>query len=169
MRFADLGPLPLSIMVSLGIAVVILAVRVFVLVRMRQRHQRENQRENRQETERLRSLVVAYRSLAGSFTPATADQRGQLEEALAEVVLFGTVRQVELAVACVQAIQRQEAPGYQALVDDLRADLREQLGLEPIPAELHIPAAGPGRPRQPGRPGNAKGGPASPALRDEVD
>jgi hypothetical protein len=165
MRFADLGPLPLSILVSLGIAVVILAVRVFVLVRMRQRHQREN----RQETERLRSLVVAYRSLAGSFTPATADQRGQLEEALAEVVLFGTVRQVELAVACVQAIQRQEAPGYQALVDDLRADLREQLGLEPIPAELHIPAAGPGRLRQPGRPGNAKGGPASPAPRDDVD
>jgi hypothetical protein len=165
MRFADLGPLPLSIMASLGIAVVILAVRVFVLVRMRQRHQREN----RQETERLRSLVVAYRSLAGSFTPATADQRGQLEEALAEVVLFGTVRQVGLAVACVQAIQRQEAPGYQALVDDLRADLREQLGLEPIPAELHIPAAGPGRLRQPGRPGNAKGGPASPAARDDVD
>jgi hypothetical protein len=168
MRFADLGPVPISIMASLAVAVVLLAVRIFVLVRLRKKHQRES----RQETERLRSLVAAYRSLAGSFSPATGDHRAQLEEALSDIVLFGSLRQVEMAVACVPTLVRQEPVDYQPLVDDLRADLREQLGLEPIPPTLEIPQAGPGRVRLIGRPGPARGAAATaPASgpRDDVD
>lgn len=63
MRLTDLGPLPLSIIASLVVAVVLLAIRIFVMQRMQQRRQREN----RQETERLKSLVAAYRSLAVRF------------------------------------------------------------------------------------------------------
>lgn len=78
MRLSDMGPLALTLFfASLFIAVILLALRVFVMGRV----QTQRQHENRQETERLKSLVAAYRS-------------------------------------------------------DLRADLRVQLGLDPIPAGL---------------------------------
>ena len=169
MRVADWEAVPTAIIASLAVAVVVLAVRVFVLVRLRKKHQREM----RQETERLRSLVLAYRSMAGSFSPATGEHRAQMEEALADVVLFGTLPQVEKAVACAQALVMGEPVDYQPLVDDLRADLREQLGLEPLPATLAIPASGPGRTRLPPlRSGRAGGGAAgtagaTPIARDD--
>jgi len=153
MRLTDLGPLPLTLIASLVIAVVLLAVRVFVMQRVQQRRQREN----RQETERLKSLVAAYRSLAGSFTPATRESGPQIEEALADIVLFGSLRQVELAVGCVNRLKRGEPVDYQPLVESLRFDLRMQLGLEPIPAGIALPVSGPGRASRAGR-GEGEGG-----------
>ncbi len=141
MNLANLGPLSLTLMASMVVAIVLLAIRVVVMQRVQQRRQREN----RQETERLKSLVAAYRALAGSFTPATAENGAQIEETLAELVLFGSLRQVELAAACLAALQRGEAPDCQPLVEELRADLRRQLGLDPIPPSLAIPRSGPGR------------------------
>ncbi len=141
MNLANLGPLSLTLMASMVVAIVLLAIRVVVMQRVQQRRQREN----RQETERLKSLVAAYRALAGSFTPATAENGAQIEETLAELVLFGSLPQVELAAACLAALQRGEAPDCQPLVEELRADLRRQLGLDPIPPSLAIPRSGPGR------------------------
>ena len=46
-----------------------LIMRVWLM----QRFRAETTRVNRQQSERLRFLVAAYRSLAGSFTPATAE------------------------------------------------------------------------------------------------
>ncbi len=153
MRLTDLGPLPLTLIASLLVAVVLLAVRVVVMQRVQQRRQREN----RQETERLKSLVAAYRSLAGSFTPASQEHGGQIEETLADIVLFGSLIQVELAVRCVNALKRGEPVDYQPLIGALRADLRRQLGLEPIPPRLALPDSGPGRALRPGR-GEGEGG-----------
>ncbi len=150
MRLGSLDDIhPLAIIVPVALAVVLLLVRLFILLRVRHRRQREN----RQETERLRSLVIAYRSLAGSFTPATGDHRLQLEEALADIVLFGDLRQVELAAGCAAALVRGEPVDTQPLVEALRTDLREQLGLAPIPPTLAIPPSGPG----PARPGPRDG------------
>jgi uncharacterized membrane protein YgcG len=143
MKLADLGPLPLSIIASLVVAVILLAVRIFVM----QRIQTQRQRENRQETERLKSLVAAYRSLAGSFSPATGEHRSQIEEALGDIVLFGSLRQVQLAAQYAVALTQGEAVDYQPLINELRSDLRTQLGLEPIPMSITLPAAGPGSTR----------------------
>ena len=153
MNLTSLGPLPLTLIASLVIAIVLLAIRVFVMQRVQQRRQREN----RQETERLKSLVAAYRALAGSFSPATVENAAQMEETLAEIVLFGSLPQVELAAACVAALKRGESPDYQPLVEELRSDLRRQLGLDPIPATLVLPASGPGRSAPRGR-GEGEGG-----------
>jgi len=153
MGITDLGPLPLSILVSVVVAVALLLMRVFVMHRVQQ----QRQRENRQETERLKSLVAAYRSLAGSFTPALEEQRMQIEETLSDIVLFGSIRQVELAAACARALTRGDPVSYQALIEDLRSELRTQLGLEAIPASLSLPPSGPGRPRE-GREGRGEGG-----------
>ena len=149
----DLGPLPLSIIGSLLLAVLLLAIRIFVM----QRVQSQRQRENRQETERLKSLVAAYRSLAGSFSPAREEHRDQLEETLADIVLFGSLREVELAARCALALTRGEPVSYQELIDALRADVRIQLGLAPIPASVQLPPSGPGR-RNRGDGGDAASG-----------
>ncbi|MES2547199.1 MAG: preprotein translocase subunit YajC [Pseudomonadota bacterium] len=141
MQVTDLGPLPLTLIASLVIAVILLAIRVFVM----QRVQQKRQRENRQESERLKSLVAAYRSLAGSFTPARQDHTPQLEETLADIILFGTIAQVELSVACANALKSEEYVDFQPLIKSLRADLRTQLGLEQIPSTLVMPASGPAR------------------------
>jgi uncharacterized membrane protein YgcG len=146
-RWLDLGTLPLTVIVSLLLAVVLLAMRVFVM----QRVQTARQRENRQESERLRSLVAAYRALAGSFSPAAPADRVALESALSDIVLFGSVRQVELAAAAAHNLAAGASVDYQTLVEDLRADLRRQLGLEPIPAHVDIPTSGPGASPRGGR------------------
>lgn len=156
MQIADLGPLPLTLIASLVIAVILLAIRVFVM----QRVQQKRQRENRQETERLKSLVAAYRSLAGSFTPARQDHTPQLEETLADIILFGSIVQVELSVACANGLKNDEYVDFQPLIKSLRSDLRTQLGLEQIPSSVVMPASGPARlPLNTGREGagNNKG------------
>ena len=153
MRLTDLGPLPLTLIASLVLAVVLLAVRVFVMQRVQQRRQREN----RQETERLKSLMAAYRSLAGSFSPAADEHGPQIEETLADLVLFGSLAQVELAAQCALRLRRGEPVDWQPLIEALRSDVRAQLGLDPIPASLVLPPSGPGRTPRAGR-GDGDGG-----------
>lgn len=154
MRLIDMGPLALTLFASLFIAVILLALRVLVMGRV----QTQRQRENRQETERLKSLAAAYRSMAGSFSPAAEADRMQLEEALADIVLFGSLSQVEQAAECATALVRGELVDTQPLIEALRADLRVQLGLEPIPAGLRLPHSGPGRSQRAGREGEGRGG-----------
>ena len=79
------------------------------------------------------------------------EHRPQIEEALGDIVLFGSVRQVELAAGYARAITRGEPVDYQPLINELRSDLRTQLGLEPIPGTLELPAAGPSRIARAGR------------------
>lgn len=154
MRLTDIDPLPLTLIASLVLAVILLAIRIFVM----QRVQQKRQRENRQETERLKSLVAAYRSLAGSFSPASLEHSPQIEETLADLVLFGSLEQVELAARCATNLRNGESVNYQPLIETLRFDLRMQLGLEPIPANVILPASGPGRQLRSGRGENEGGG-----------
>ena len=147
MNLSNIGASSLPIIISLVVAIVLLAIRIFVM----QRVQSKRQRENRQETERLKSLVAAYRSLAGSFSPATGEQSTQMEESLSDIVLFGSVEQVRMAAQCAMALKRNEAVDYQPLADSLRSDLRTQLGLGPIPDDIELPDSGPSRSAKNGR------------------
>jgi uncharacterized membrane protein YgcG len=158
MKLTEIGPLWITLIASLVIAVVLLGIRVFVM----QRVQQKRQRENRQETERLKFLVAAYRALAGSFSPAVEEHNTLIEETLADIVLFGSIEQVKLAVKCVQQLKANEYVDYQPLIHSLRLDLRLQLGLAPIPSHLLLPASGPSQsPRSNrGDSENTKGGEA---------
>lgn len=144
----EIGPIWITLIASLVLAIILLGIRVFVMLRIQQRRQREN----RQEAERLRSLVAVYRSLAGSFTPGSGgESQAQMEEALSEIVLFGSLYQVELAAQCINTIKTGGTPSYQKLIEDLRAELRSQLGLEPIPGTVKLPDSGPGQSAKTGR------------------
>jgi len=138
------NPLSLTLLVSLIVAVVLLTIRVLLM----QRIQKQRQRENRQESERLKSLIGAYRALAGSFSPGDGTERPQLDEALADIVLFGSLHQVTLAAECATALVSGGAVNWQPLIDDLRADLRQQLGLDSIPRDLVLPPLGPAQTRR---------------------
>ena len=83
-RFIPIDPLWLAIVVSALLTLGALIMRVWLM----QRFRAETTRVNRQQGERLRFLVAAYRSLAGSFTPATAEERHQVEAALSDVILW---------------------------------------------------------------------------------
>jgi uncharacterized membrane protein YgcG len=155
MSWHEWGPLSVPVIASLVVAVVLLAIRILVM----QRVQSKRQRENRQETERLKAMVNAYRALAGSFSPATAGDRQAQEEALADLVLFGSPHQVELAAGCAKELLAGRPLTCQALIDELRNDVRSQLGLDPIAAHVVLPASGPGRLTRAGRgDGEGRGG-----------
>lgn len=136
-----MGTLPTTLLASLLVAVVLLVVRIMVMQRVQDRRQREN----RQETERLKSLAAAYRALAGSFTPSGPGDRRQIEEAIAEIILFGDLPLVHLAAAAADELVLTGHADLGPLVEELRLDLRTQLGLEPVPQGLFIPPSGPGR------------------------
>ncbi len=148
----DMGTLPLTLLASLLVAVVLLILRIMLMQRVQDRRQREN----RQETERLKSLASAYRALAGSFTPAGPGDRRQIEEALAEIILFGDLPLVRLAAQAASELVHTGNADLGPLIDELRVDLRAQLGLEAIPTGLTIPPAGPGQAGGGG--GGGKGG-----------
>ena len=149
--------LSVTVITSFIVAIILLLVRVLIM----QRIQRRRQRENRQETERLKSLVSAYRALAGSFSPVNTQaitDTVQIEEALSEVILFGSITEVRMAAKAACHLKKGEVFQYQNLVNQLRDELRQQLGLDAIPDSIEIPPAGPGRANRNGERGNAGGG-----------
>jgi hypothetical protein len=153
-RNFDPQTIGLSLAVSLGVAFVVVGVRLWLM----QRHKRARQIEARQLTERLRALLGVCRALGGSFSPAGPGDVRLIEEALAELLLFGSLPQVRLAAQAAQQLASTGRADCQELVTQLRGELREQLGLEALPADLALPPAGPGRANQRGGGGGGGGG-----------
>lgn len=141
MGWFDSGAIPLTILATVALAMMLLVVRILILQKLFTRRQSEL----RQTSERTKALLAIHRALAGSFRPAQPRHAPQIEEALAEVLVFGTVAQVEMAVAAVHALQAGQPPQLQPLIDSLRAELRALLKVEPLPPELALPPSGPGR------------------------
>lgn len=131
----------LGILATVLLAMLLLIVRILIL----QKLFTKRQTALRQTSERTRALLVIYRALAGSFTPAQPRQAAQIEEALSEVVLFGTLEQVRMAAALVPTLQQGQVPDLQPLIENLRAELRQLLTLEALPPDVLLPPSGPGR------------------------
>jgi hypothetical protein len=136
---------PEAIAVTLGVSVVVALIVVGLRVWLLQRARRQMQLDSRKQTDRISALLAACRALGGSFTPAQPADARLMEEALADLMIFGNDAQVRLAAQAVAALSRGEIPDCQALVDLLRAELRQWLDLPPLPADLPLPLAGPGR------------------------
>ena len=153
MQFADITTVGLTMGAPLLIAIALLLTRAFVMGRA----QEKRQRANRQQTERLKSLVSAYRTLAGSFRPLREGEiiepgdHAAVEAALSDILLFGSAAQVAMASECAQALVQGAVPPLAPLVADLRRDLRTQLGLAPLDSALELPAPGPLRGRRQGK------------------
>ncbi|MBF5006731.1 hypothetical protein [Diaphorobacter caeni] len=88
--------------------------------------------------------------------------RDAVEAALSDVILLGTEAQVRMAAQAAQDMTAGRSIHTRELVVSLRDYVREALDLEPIPANLVIPAQGPLRPSTSGgnnrRAGGGSGG-----------
>lgn len=91
---------------------------------------------------------------AGAAEPATAPSwfersrqvRDAVEAALSDIILLGTEEHVRLAEAAARDLVAGRPVETAALVVALRDFIRKALDLDPIPADLRIPAQGPTRP-----------------------
>lgn len=84
--------------------------------------------------------------------------RDAVEAALSDIMLLGTEEQVRLAEKAVRELLAGRPVHVAELVVSLRTFIRGALDLDPIPADLAIPAQGPTRPSGSGGSGRGKGG-----------
>jgi heme exporter protein D len=172
MRNLDLSSWPALASTLLGLSVITL-IGVGIRLLVMQTVQRRRERENRQINERLRTLIMAYKTLGGSFTgnlavdpthlgdlraapgESSGDQRPStersrrirdaVEAALSDVILLGTEDQVRLAAAAAAELAMGRPVHSAELVISLRNFIRQVLDLDPIPADFVIPKQGPAR------------------------
>jgi heme exporter protein D len=172
MRNLDLSSWPALASTLLGLSVITL-IGVGIRLLIMQTVQRRRERENRQINERLRTLIVAYKTLGGSFTGNLAvdpmhlgDVRRQaerqvtvqrpssdrsrrirdaVEASLSDVILLGTEEQVRLAANAAAELAMGRPVHLDELVISLRNFVRQVLDLDPIPTGLAIPKQGPAR------------------------
>ncbi|QAY95433.1 hypothetical protein CWB41_06540 [Methylovirgula ligni] len=104
---------------------------------------------------------------AGKAAPGTLDAtvadgsdrrrriRDSVEAALSDIILLGTEEQVRLALRAANDLVAGHPVHTHELVVSLRNFIRKALDIDPIPADLAIPAQGPARPSASG--GRGKG------------
>ena len=80
--------------------------------------------------------------------------RDTVEAALSDIILLGTETQVRLASRAAQELAEGRPVHVHDLVVELRDFIRQALDLDPVPADVIIPAQGPTRPSS----GGGKGG-----------
>lgn len=80
--------------------------------------------------------------------------RDAVEAALSDIILLGTETQVRLASRAAQELAEGRPVHVHDLVIELRDFIRKALDLDPVPADVIIPAQGPTRPSS----GGGKGG-----------
>jgi uncharacterized membrane protein YgcG len=72
--------------------------------------------------------------------------RDAVEAALSDIILLGTEQQVRLAGKAVRELVAGRPVHVHELVVSLRSFIREALALDPVPADVELPAQGPTRP-----------------------
>ena len=117
----------------IGFASAVLLISVAYLV------DRWRDRANERQKLLVTYLVAAYRSLeAAANREPTAERNRLIEGALADIGLFGSPDQVTMANAFVEQMSSGRGASIDPLLDLLRNDLRNELGL---PATIDLPRA----------------------------
>lgn len=92
---------------------------------------------NKKREMRCSYLIDAYRRIEDTSQRAMDEnKRIQLESAVADIQLFGTLEQIEMARECAQSLQKDSSADFTPLLKKLRNDLRKELKLEAIPDDM---------------------------------
>ena len=100
---------------------------------------RKRERANRHRDIRLQYLIEAYRRLADASArhPSSAPEYARgLESALADIQLFGSFTQVEKLKKFLEDYAADGNAYLDEVINDLRAELRKELDLPPIPGNV---------------------------------
>lgn len=85
---------------------------------------------------RIEYLLSAYRRLENaSNRPMTLVHEAALEEAISDIQLLGSPRQVEMATTFARRFAKDQRADTEPLLEDLRTSLRRELQLEPVPPQ----------------------------------
>lgn len=96
-------------------------------------------RANKQREQRINYLIEAYRRLESCAHRGNNLDSSKMESAVGDIQLFGSPRQVELVQGLVTEFAAGGGASMDALLQDLRRDLRSELNLETVPDKvLHI-------------------------------
>jgi hypothetical protein len=86
---------------------------------------------NKRRELRVQYLIEAYRRLeAASHANNLKERRLDVESAIADIQLFGTPQQIQLAVKFAKELSEKKIASLDELLTDLRKDLRAELELE---------------------------------------
>ena len=119
-------------------------------------------RVNRRRDERLHHLVAAYQTLAQIRGHDEAWKLGdKIRLAIADVQFFGTEEQIKHAIAWIEAAKAKEniaIDELDVLVESLRADLCDELGMKAVDTAIWWVWIGPpNQPTEQGLPADAQG------------
>jgi hypothetical protein len=93
--------------------------------------------ENKRRELRVQYLIEAYRRLEyASNRPLSEQVAPDFEKAVADIQLFGTPRQVELAQAFAHGFAEAGTYTLDPLMNELRNDLRKELKLESVKSDI---------------------------------
>lgn len=94
-------------------------------------------REAERRTKQLQFLIDAYRRIAGNVNRDEYDKNA-LEDAITDIFLFGTPRQIQLVKKIVDRMRKENVGNFDELLIELRDDLRAELKLEKVTGPLPI-------------------------------
>jgi hypothetical protein len=94
-------------------------------------------RENKRREQRINYLVSVFRSLAKANNhPRLHEVADDLEQAIADIQLFGTPEQVRLAQQFATDLGTKQVAEMNSLLMDLRDSLRAELGRLPLTGRI---------------------------------
>lgn len=119
----------LQVFVSAAVALIVVALgHAFAL---------DRDRKNRRQEQRINYLISVYRAFGkANHHPQLYEVAEELEQAVGDVQLFGTKRQVELARKFATDLGTAQAAEMDELLMELRDSLRAELGAEPLSGRL---------------------------------
>lgn len=91
------------------------------------------EKENRRREQRIAYLVTAFRGLSkANHHPRLYEIADEIEQAVADVQLFGTPKQIQLARQFATDLGTTQEADMDALLNELRDSLRKELGRKPV-------------------------------------
>jgi len=94
---------------------------------------RDRDRQNRRREQRIDYLVSVYRALSkANHHPLLYEVAEELEQAIADVQLFGTPEQVALVQKFATELGTAQTAPMDELLFELRKSLRSELGVAPL-------------------------------------
>lgn len=93
-------------------------------------------RANAHRDRRIEYLIDAYRKLEFISNRPSLEDAAPIEKAVADIQLFGSAKQVQLAQSFVSEFAATKSASLDTLLEELRKDLRAELQLDPVPGKL---------------------------------
>lgn len=117
-----------------ALQVLVSALVAFVVVALTHAFTSYRDRQNRRQEQRIDYLVSVYRAFnKANMHPKLYEVAEELEQAVADVQLFGTPEQVRLVRQFAHDLGTQQAASMDDLLVELRDSLRQELGADPLP------------------------------------